>query len=141
MTRSRDPFATLPVHVVRPLAPLDREALRGWAVSAGQHYVEVDLQDMRDRKAVLRAIGRALAFPAWYGANLDALYDCLTDLEPAQGAAGPGLVLLVDGLPDGPGFDAGQREALLDVLRDAADRFAERGIAFRAFHSVRRGAR
>ena len=26
-------------------------------------------------------IGEALAFPSWYGANLDALYDCLTDLE------------------------------------------------------------
>jgi RNAse (barnase) inhibitor barstar len=29
----------------------------------------------------LDAIGAALRFPAWYGRNLDALYDCLTDLS------------------------------------------------------------
>ncbi|MGH3871354.1 MAG: barstar family protein [Pseudonocardiaceae bacterium] len=27
------------------------------------------------------AIGTALSFPAWYGRNLDALYDCLMDLS------------------------------------------------------------
>ncbi|MGH4011561.1 MAG: barstar family protein [Pseudonocardiaceae bacterium] len=30
---------------------------------------------------VLHAIGAALSFPAWYGRNLDALYDCLADLS------------------------------------------------------------
>lgn len=29
----------------------------------------------------LDAIGVALSFPAWYGRNLDALYDCLVDLS------------------------------------------------------------
>lgn len=29
----------------------------------------------------LDAIGAALSFPAWYGRNLDALHDCLTDLS------------------------------------------------------------
>ena len=29
----------------------------------------------------LDAIGAALSFPAWYGRNLDALYDCLIDLS------------------------------------------------------------
>lgn len=33
-----------------------------------------------DRRTVLRGIGRALSFPSYYGANLDALWDCLTDL-------------------------------------------------------------
>lgn len=27
------------------------------------------------------ALADALSFPDWYGNNLDALYDCLTDLE------------------------------------------------------------
>ncbi len=31
--------------------------------------------------SVLAAIGRALHFPDHYGQNLDALWDCLTDLE------------------------------------------------------------
>ncbi|MCA1835476.1 MAG: barstar family protein [Actinobacteria bacterium] len=29
----------------------------------------------------LDAIGAAMNFPAWYGRNLDALYDCLVDLS------------------------------------------------------------
>jgi len=29
----------------------------------------------------LEAIGVALGFPTWYGRNLDALHDCLTDLS------------------------------------------------------------
>lgn len=27
------------------------------------------------------ALAEALSFPDWYGKNLDALYDCLTDLD------------------------------------------------------------
>ncbi|MGH3696534.1 MAG: barstar family protein [Pseudonocardiaceae bacterium] len=33
------------------------------------------------RPEALEAIGTALGFPAWYGRNLDALHDCLTDLS------------------------------------------------------------
>ena len=32
-----------------------------------------------------RALAEGLHFPAWYGGNLDALHDCLTDLpEPTE---------------------------------------------------------
>ena len=31
-------------------------------------------------QALHRALAAALDLPAWYGGNLDALYDCLTDL-------------------------------------------------------------
>jgi hypothetical protein len=47
-------------------------------------------------------------------------------------------VLVVENLPDGPGFDADRRDALLDVFRDAADDFFDRGVAFRVFYSTRR---
>ena len=36
---------------------------------------------LRYRSRVHRVLARKLAFPAWYGRNLDALYDCLTDLH------------------------------------------------------------
>ena len=32
-------------------------------------------------KAILSGFGKALYFPEWYGANLDALKDCLTDFS------------------------------------------------------------
>ncbi len=33
------------------------------------------------KQALHEALAQALSFPGWYGKNLDALYDCLTDLE------------------------------------------------------------
>ncbi|MFB9503262.1 barstar family protein [Saccharothrix mutabilis subsp. capreolus] len=35
----------------------------------------------RTKSAALAAIGEAMEFPDHYGQNLDALYDCLTDLS------------------------------------------------------------
>lgn len=41
---------------------------------------ELDCGAMRTCGAFHAGIAAALGFPAYYGANLDALYDCLTDL-------------------------------------------------------------
>ena len=41
----------------------------------------LDGNKLRYRSRVHRVLARHLAFPAWYGRNLDALYDCLTDLH------------------------------------------------------------
>ena len=38
-----------------------------------------------DRSALHRALAEGLNFPEWYGGNLDALHDCMTDIsEPAE---------------------------------------------------------
>lgn len=34
-----------------------------------------------DRAALHRALAEGLRFPEWYGGNLDALHDCLTDIS------------------------------------------------------------
>lgn len=39
------------------------------------------LGPVTSKAEALDAIGTALSFPAWYGRNLDALYDCLLDLS------------------------------------------------------------
>ena len=39
--------------------------------------VTIDCRDGLD--AIHGQLARELAFPAWYGKNLDALYDCLTE--------------------------------------------------------------
>lgn len=36
---------------------------------------------IESREALHTALAQALEFPAWYGGNLDALFDCLTDLS------------------------------------------------------------
>lgn len=49
--------------------------------AAGWHVV--DLTDVVDELSFHSGIAAALGFPEHYGANLDALWDCLTDLaEP-----------------------------------------------------------
>jgi RNAse (barnase) inhibitor barstar len=129
----RQSLATLPSHCVRPLAPFAPAELERWAGQTGQRYVEVDLGSASTRKAVLIAIGRALGFPPWYGANLDALFDCLTDL-PEQTEVRAWLIVLRQ-LPAEGVLDAEQRAALLDVFRDAIEAFADAGVGLRVFHS------
>jgi hypothetical protein len=152
MTPKRiEQLTDVPSNCVRALGALAPATLRQWAERAGQRYVEVDLSPARDKKAVLAAIGHAFGFPEWYGGNLDALYDCLTDLPTrAEGtgavggqAAGQaaaeghakGYVAVLLRLPYNESFDVEQRDALLDVFRDAAETFADDGIPLRVFYS------
>lgn len=72
--------------------------------------------DVADRDGVLGGIGRALSFPAHYGHNLDALEECLRDLDWLP--IGP-VVLVWDDTAlrrEAPALHA----AVLDVLDQAA---------------------
>ena len=42
--------------------------------------IRLDGVRLRDREEAMELLGQALALPEWWGRNLDALYDCLTDL-------------------------------------------------------------
>lgn len=98
--------------------------------SAGQHHLRLRVADLsccRSTAAVLRQLGTALDFPDWYGANFDALFDCLTDPEWQPAA---GHVLLICG---GDAFEQSDPEGyavLLEVLRSAADTRRETGQPF-----------
>lgn len=65
---------------------------------------------LREREQAMELLGQTLHFPEWWGRNLDALYDCLTDLGPMR------LELQNRSALEETGF--GRR--LLRVLRDAA---------------------
>lgn len=41
----------------------------------------VDGSSVTTKAAALDAFAAAMSFPSWFGRNLDALYDCLTDLS------------------------------------------------------------
>src|SRR2546421_813219 len=51
------------------------------------NYARIALKDVQAKEALLAAIAQSLGFPQWFGANWDALEDCLTDLSwrEAQG--------------------------------------------------------
>jgi RNAse (barnase) inhibitor barstar len=58
------------------------EALFAEKISNKEYYVAgIDANDCRSKKSFLRAIGIAFQFPSYFGQNLDALRDCLNDLE------------------------------------------------------------
>lgn len=42
--------------------------------------IRLDGARLRDREEAMELLGQALVLPEWWGRNLDALYDCLTDL-------------------------------------------------------------
>lgn len=78
-------------------------------------------------ESTLSELGNAFKFPVWYGANFDALYDCLCDPEwqPAKGH-----VLLIDGLAHLRAADSGSFTTLIDVLLAAAESRHERPEPF-----------
>ncbi|MCP2260832.1 Barstar, RNAse (barnase) inhibitor [Streptoalloteichus tenebrarius] len=78
---------------------------------------EVDASASRGKDAALDAFGRALSFPSWYGRNLDALYDCLTDLSWLPAGE---HVLVWPGHRALGGVDRPAYEAVRTVLAEAA---------------------
>ena len=106
------------------------------AADSGQHFLYASLAEAQTKQEVLDGIAAAFTFPQHFGKNLDALYDCMTDLVQKAGQQ-PGFVVVLEQLPDNPRFDREAREQLLDVFRDAADFWGERRIPFRCFYSFR----
>lgn len=43
------------------------------------HVCILDGREIRDRETLHDVLAASLRLPDWYGRNLDALYDCLTD--------------------------------------------------------------
>lgn len=63
------------------------------------------------KEALLERMGRVLGFPEYYGKNLDALYDCLTEMtEPAR-------IIYERSAQE----TNGDYEVVISVIKDAAD--------------------
>jgi RNAse (barnase) inhibitor barstar len=61
--------------------PADLDALQRRAQASGAAWLEADLQAVRDKTGLLRALARLFAFPSGFGDNWDALADSLQDLS------------------------------------------------------------
>ncbi|QIS09157.1 barstar family protein [Nocardia arthritidis] len=72
----------------------------------------------------------AFQFPYYFGANKDAFDECLRDLDEFVGTAAGYVAVVRDSarlLADAPG----ERGWFVDAMRDCADYWAAKGIAFR----------
>jgi RNAse (barnase) inhibitor barstar len=145
MTLSDHPTATLEEDrpmILETVRPNIVQSIRAYRVDdlmraaqhADQHFLYAHLGEAQSKQDVLENIAAAFLFPSHFGKNLDALFDCMTDLVHKSGHQ-PGFVVVLEQLPDNPRFDREAREQLLDVFRDAADFWAERRIPFRCFYS------
>ena len=76
-------------------------------------YLIIDLSKFKDMKALHRYLAKGLDFPDYYGNNLDALADCLDEVEGDMT-----LVLMnVDAMDS---WSGGKKEAFLGVLENAS---------------------
>lgn len=83
----------------------------------------LDGRQLGDKASLLAALGRVLRFPDYYGANWDALEECLADLSWHSGPLRL-LITHADSLPDA------LRENLVELFLAAAMSWKEAGRPF-----------
>lgn len=108
------------------LSATDRPALRKAASSLDFACFEIDLAGSADLAAILVVLGKALGFPEWYGANLDALNDCLTDFSWREA---PGYTIMLSGADSTQG-GAEAFAVLNEVFAAAIADWQDQGIPF-----------
>ena len=74
--------------------------------------IRLDGARLCDREEAMELLGQALTLPEWWGRNLDALYDCLTDL---------GRPVRLEVFRREPMVETPFGRRLLRVLKDAAE--------------------
>jgi RNAse (barnase) inhibitor barstar len=88
--------------------------------SIGGLFPVLDGRSLGDKHALLRAFGQALDFPVYYGANWDALEECLSDLSWHSGP----ICLLIDHAESIP---ESLMKTLLEIFSYAAEHWAAEG--------------
>jgi RNAse (barnase) inhibitor barstar len=85
--------------------------------------IRIDFKGLRSKAAMMQAVAQAMHFPDYFSPNLDALYDCLTDLPLDKRKTGMAVELV--NLPALPAA-----KDIAAVFSDASAFWLERGRAF-----------
>lgn len=109
----------------------DLDTLDGAAHDEGHLVRRINLAGCRGKADLLQRIAKALAFPRTFGANWDALADCLGDLEWLPNAGG--YAWLFDHAEDLRDASESDFDTLCDILDDACVRWKDRGTPCFAF--------
>jgi len=141
MSDSRPPFANR-------LQFVSEARLQTLAQAAGRQDLQVlwvDLAGCRDKTELLARMADALAFPAHFGHNWDALADCLCDLAWLPQARGTlpqarstlsqatGTLLLLQNSADLRAGDDAAFITLCEILEQACDFWAAQDMLFAVF--------
>ena len=133
-TKMDMPLRTVRTNIVQSIRAFRVSDLQDAATALGHHFLYANLANAQSKQDVLDMIAAQYTFPAHFGKNFDALFDCMTDLVHKSGQQ-PGFVVVLEQIPANAKFDKEAREQLLDIFRDAADYWADRKIPFRCFYS------
>jgi RNAse (barnase) inhibitor barstar len=108
-----------------PAARLD--ALAAAAKKARLHTALLEIpRDMKSGE-LLQRLGETLHFPDWYGANFDALHDCLIDPNCLPGK---GIMLFIVGSANLHRSDPNGFSTLIEVFKAAGNELRENGTPF-----------
>lgn len=120
LIRKADPSAVYYLPAAR------REALVAAATRARLRVIPVEITPSMNTGELLERLGEALKFPDWYGANFDALHDCLCDPDclPAKG-----IVLLIAGSAQLHLSDPHGLSTLIEVFQAAGSELRKHGRA------------
>jgi len=133
------PLRNVRTNIVQSIRAYRVEDLQHAADSLGHHFLYANLAKAQSKQDVLDLIAAQYTFPAHFGKNFDALYDCLTDTVVKAGSHTglpmAGFIVVLEHIPAHAKFDKEAREQLLDIFRDAADFWGDRKIPFRCFYS------
>lgn len=133
-TKMDVPLRTVRPNIVQSIRAFRVSDLQEAATALGHHFLYANLANAQSKQDVLDMIAAQYTFPAHFGKNFDALYDCMTDLVYKSGQQ-PGFIVVLEQIPANAKFDKEAREQLLDIFRDASDYWSDRKIPFRCFYS------
>jgi RNAse (barnase) inhibitor barstar len=128
------PLKRVKANIVQSIRAHSLEELQSAATQLGHHFLYANLGACQAKQDILDSIAEQFTFPAHFGKNFDALYDCMTDPLYKAGQQA-GFIVVLEHIPVTSKFDKETREQLLDIFRDAADYWHDRKIAFRCFYS------
>lgn len=99
--------------IVRTVPNVSRADLEAVGASLGWRVVAVDTTPDDDKRSVLAALAAAFGFAEWFGLNLDALADSLSDVVDE-----PGVLLVWAGSEGFARRDPASFAGIVSVLRD-----------------------
>lgn len=106
-------------------------AHQGSAVDAAQKkgllVLTVEIAARANKDQALEQLGAALHFPTWYGANFDALFDCLTDPDWQPGR---GHVIMIKGMIDLRATNPDDFATMIEVFQAATEARREAASPF-----------
>lgn len=76
----------------------------------------IDGNDIRSKRLLHERLAQELGFPEYYGANFDALYDCLTDIHEETAITIINFAQMRENL-------GSAADILVSVITDAADEY------------------